>query len=80
VYVPVPIVVYPPSPVVVYPPSLIYRSVIAHRPFVERRVIVREIVRKPVVVKRHVVGGHSGPSAHRGFGFSPAFRGIRHRN
>lgn len=91
VYVPVPVVVYPPPPppVVVYPYSIIYyRSVIVHRPFVEKRVIGREIVRKPFVVNRHVVvrereavhRGHSHPSGHRGFGFSPALGGIQHRH
>ena len=47
VYVPVPVVVYLPPPVVVYPPPVIYRSVIVHRPAVERRVIIRMSSRSP---------------------------------
>ena len=55
-YVPVPVVVYPPPPVVVYqPPVIYYRSVIVHRPVVEKRVIIRQVVREPVVITRTLV-------------------------
>lgn len=88
VYIPVPVVVYPPSPVVVYPPPVIYKSVIIHWPFVEKRVIVREIVRMQVVVEQRVVvterefahRRHSDHSGQRGWGFAPGLRRIHQRD
>ena len=88
VYVPVPVVVYAPPPVVIYSPPVIYRSVIVHRPVVEKRVFVHQVFREPIVVERRVVvkerevvhKRHRDRSDAPGLGFPPGLRRIAVRD